>query len=134
MNIFCFSGPAHILPPFEVEQETKVAYTEAPITLSFVVTDGGNIESVHWWNDGVLVNSSGRFSVDSNTGALTISNVIFDDSGFYQAEVITNQSVRAKLKNFLLDVKSKTMNFPTFNNTLLKITLLIMWSKTKLSC
>ena len=76
-----------------------------------MVTGGGNIESVRWWNDGVLVNSSGRFSIDSNTGALTINNVTFDDSGFYQAEVMTNQSVCAELKNFLLDVKRKTMNF-----------------------
>ena len=90
-----------------------------------MVTGGGNIKSVRWWNDGVLVNSSGKFSIDSNTGALTINNVTFDDSGFYQAEVMTNQSVRAELKNFLLDVKRKTMNFPT---------LCIMWSKNKLLC
>ena len=111
-----------------------MAYTEAPITLSFVVTGGGNIESVQWWNDGVLVNSSGRFSIDSNTGALTISNVIFNDSGFYQAYVMTDQSVCAELKNFLLDVKSKTMNLTLFKSTLLERTLLIIWSKTNLMC
>ena len=76
-----------------------------------MVTSGGNIDSVQWWNDGVVITSSGRFSIDSNTGALTISNVIFNDSGFYQAYVMTDQSVRAELKNFLLTVKSKTTTF-----------------------
>ena len=85
-----------------------MAYTEAPITLSFVVTGGGNIESVQWWNDGFLVTNNGSFSIDSNTGALTINDTTFDDSGFYQAEVMTDQSVRAELKNFLITVKSKT--------------------------
>ena len=113
---YFFSGPAHVLPPFEVDQLTKVAYTEAPITLSFVITGGGNIKSVQWWNDDVLVNSSGRFSIDLNTGALTISNVIFDDSGFYQAEIMTNQFVRAELKNFLLEIKSKTISLTIFKN------------------
>ena len=117
LNIF-FLGPAHVLPPFEVDQLTKVAYTEAPITLSFVITGGSNIESVQWWNDGVLVNSSGRFSIDLNTGALTISNVIFDDSGFYQAEIMTDQSVRAELKNFLLEIKSKTISLTIFKTIL----------------
>ena len=113
---YFFPGPAHVLPSFEVDQLTKVAYTEAPITLSFVVTGGGNIKSVQWWNDGVLVNSSGRFSIDLNTGALTISNVTFDDSGFYQAEIMTNQFVRAELKNFLLEIKSKTISLTIFKN------------------
>ena len=124
MNIFCFSGPAHVLPPFEVDQLTKVAYTEAPITLSFVVAGGGNIESVQWWINGVLVTISGSFSIDSNTRALTINNITFDDSGFYQAEVITDQSVRAELKNFLLDVKRKTIYLTTFKNILLERTFI----------
>ena len=73
-----------------------------------MVTGGGNIESVQWWNDGVLVTSNESFSINSTTGALTINDTTFDDSGFYQAEVMTDQSVRAELKNFLLTVKSKT--------------------------
>ena len=113
MNIFSFSGPTDVLPSFEVDQLNKVAYTVAPITLSFVVTGGGNIKSVRWWINGVLVNSRGKFSIDSNTWALTINNITFDDSGFYQAEVMTNQSVRAELKNFLLDVKRKTIYLTT---------------------
>ena len=89
-----------------------------------MVTGGENIKSVQWWNDGVLVNSSGRFSINLNTGALTISNVIFDDSGFYQAEIMTNQFVRAELKNFLLDVKRKTIYLTTFKNILLERTFI----------
>ena len=119
-----FSGPAHVVPPFEVCLLIKVVYTEAPITLSFVITDGGNIKSVQWWINGVLVTSSGRFSIDpNNTWALTINNIIFDDYGFYQAEVMTDQSVRAKLNIFLLVIKRKTMNL-TFKNTLLERTFI----------
>ena len=132
MKFFSFSGPAHVVPPFEVCLLIKVVYTEAPITLSFEITDGGNIKSVQWWINGVLVTISGKFSIDSNTRALTINNVTFDDYGFYQAEVITDQSVRAKLNIFLLVVKCKTMNL-TFKNTLLERTF-INHAVLKLSC
>ena len=121
---FSFSGPAHDVPPFEVCLLIKVVYTEAPITLSFEITDGGNIKSVQWWINGVLVTSNGRFSIDSNTWALTINNITFDDYGFYQAEVITDQSVRAKLNIFLLVVKRKIMNLTTSKNTLLERTFI----------
>ena len=115
LNIFCFSGPAHVLPPFKVDQLTKVAYTEAPITLSFVVTDGGNIESVQLWNDGVLITNNGRSPLIQILGL----SLLFDNSGFYQVEVMIDQSVRADLKNFLLTVKGKTINLIS-NNILFK--------------
>ena len=82
--------------------ETLCVNYDQPVTLT-VPQEG--LLSVNWWFNGKLVISEGRYTIDPISYQLTITDVVFEDSGIYQAEIMTISSTQAHFKNIHLTAK-----------------------------
>ena len=85
----------------DISETLSVNYDQ-PVNLT-VPQEG--LLSVNWWFNGELVIGEGRYTIDPTSYQLAITNVVFEDLGIYQAEIMTINSTQEHFKNIHLTAK-----------------------------